>query len=369
MANDDFFEEVKEQSLIKTKIVAKYFSGWANIIVSAIQKHGSQEKVGYVDLFSGPGKYSDGKDSTPLIIAKKILKEPKLRQNIKMVFNDEKTEFIQSLINELKSLSNIQQLTHKPQFYNEIAGSNQTRKMLEKEKLPPILLFADPWGYKGLSLDLFEKVLKHWGSEVIFFFNYRRINAALSNSVLQKNMIHLFGEERTKLLSTQLENQKTYQREKIVIEGIKAALKGIGGSHVLDFKFKNDAGTRTTHHLIFVTKNIKGYTLMKEIMVKESSSNHSLEFDLKSKNQPLLFDFIQPISELKKDLLEKFEGQTLKMKDIFHLHHVNTNYIEKDYKTALKQLEKENKIQAKPPREQRKKDTFGKDVKVSFPIK
>lgn len=366
MANDDFFEEVKEQSLIKTTIVAKYFSGWAKIIVSSMQRHNRSGKVGYVDLFSGPGKYENGKDSTPLIITKLILKNEMLSKHLKMVFNDENKEFIESLKKEVNSLYNIKKLAYNPAFYNEVAGSNKTKIMLEKEELPPILLFADPWGYKGLSLNLFEKVLKHWGSEVIFFFNYRRINAALSNSTLRDNMIPLFGEKRAKALSEKLKNQKVHQREKIVIEGIKDALKEIGGSHVLDFKFKNDKGTRTTHHLIFVTKNIKGYTLMKEIMVKESSSNHTLEYDLQSINQPQLFDFIQPISELKKDLLRTFAGRSMQMQDIFYNHHVNTNYIAKDYKKALKELEKEKKIQADPPRNKRKRDTFGDKVVITF---
>lgn len=41
---------------------------------------------------------------------------------------------------------------------------------------------------------------------------------------------------------------------------------------MLPFCFKNESGTRTKHHLIFVTKAFKGYEVMKDIMAKASSS-------------------------------------------------------------------------------------------------
>ena len=37
---------------------------------------------------------------------------------------------------------------------------------------------------------------------------------------------------------------------------------------VLPFCFKNNSGTRTTHHLVLVTKHFKGYDLMKGIMAQ-----------------------------------------------------------------------------------------------------
>jgi hypothetical protein len=33
----------------------------------------------------------------------------------------------------------------------------------------PTLFFADPWGYEGVSIDLIEAALSHWGSDFLFF--------------------------------------------------------------------------------------------------------------------------------------------------------------------------------------------------------
>ena len=60
MTDNSFFEEQKEQSSIKSTIIAKYFYIWAKIIISAQKRfpHHSQ-KIAYIDLFAGPGRYKD----------------------------------------------------------------------------------------------------------------------------------------------------------------------------------------------------------------------------------------------------------------------------------------------------------------------
>ena len=65
--------------------------------------------------------------------------------------------------------------------------------------------------------------------------------------------------------------------------------------------------------------------------------------------------------------MDEFAGQTITMIDIYEQHHVGKRYIKKNYKDALLQLEAEGKITAVPAK--RRKNTFGDDVKVTFPSK
>lgn len=55
------------------------------------------------------------------------------------------------------------------------------------------------------------------------------------------------------------------------VEELADSLREMGATFVLPFAFKNGKGNRTTHHLIFASKDFKGYEIMKEIMAKESS--------------------------------------------------------------------------------------------------
>src|SRR5207244_3630729 len=86
------------------------------------------------------------------------------------------------------------------------------------------------------------------------------------------HMEALFGEERAAVLIDRLEGMTPNQRELTVVEEICQALRDMGGTYILPFCFKNEDGTRTKHHLIFVSKHPLGYGIMKDIMAKESST-------------------------------------------------------------------------------------------------
>jgi three-Cys-motif partner protein len=64
--------------------------------------------------------------------------------------------------------------------------------LFSQMRLIPTLFFVDPWGYKGLTLQLINSVLKNWGCDAIIFFNYNRINRGLSNPAVQAHMNALF---------------------------------------------------------------------------------------------------------------------------------------------------------------------------------
>ena len=76
-------------------------------------------------------------------------------------------------------------------------------------------------------------------------------------------------------------------------------------------------GTRTSHHLIFVSKHPLGYKIMKTVMANESleatAGVASFEYNPASADQPLLSGLLRPLDELEDMLVEKFAGRTLSM--------------------------------------------------------
>src|SRR5689334_14195844 len=171
MGNKQFFYEQKIQSLIKAEIVAKYFGAWANIMASNAARYGG--KIAYLDLFAGPGCYEDGSKSTPILILEQAIKSEKIAPILLTLFNDIDTKNTQALQKEIEALPGISTLKHKPEVHNIEVGE-VANQLIWKVRPAPMLLFADPWGYKGLSLQLINSVLKNWGCDCIFFFNYNR---------------------------------------------------------------------------------------------------------------------------------------------------------------------------------------------------
>ncbi len=199
----------------------------------------------------------------------------------------------------------------------------------------------------------------------------------LNNQAVKEHMNALFGEEKANTLLQELEDKKPQERELIIVEKLSEALQKIGGQYVLPFCFKNDTGKRTSHHLIFVSKHVRGYEIMKEIMAKESSSTEqgvpSFEYNPATQYHPLLFELSKPLDDLEDMLLDKFAGKTMTMLEVYEQHHVGKRYIKTNYKEALKNLESQGKITVDPPASKRRKNkgqtTFADDVKVTFPPK
>ena len=372
MTDTSFFDESSDQSQIKSRIVAKYFWAWAKVIIPSAKTHGN--RIAYIDLFAGPGRYKDGTVSTPILVIEKAISDPDMRKMLVTVFNDRDKENASSLKEAVNALAGIDQLKHKPQVQSEEVGT-EIVKMFEKMKLIPTLFFVDPWGYKGLSLALINSVLKDWGCDCIFFFNYNRINMGLTNAAVREHMNVLFGKERADRIREKIAGLKPEEREALIIEELSQALRDMGATYVLPFCFKNEQGTRTTHHLIFATKNFKGYEIMKEIMARESTEQEqgvpSFEYSPASKNFPLLFDLARPLDDLEEILLKDFGGQRLTMEAVYMRNSVGKRYVRANYKKALTNLEATGKIKTNPPADKRPKRhgqvTFADSVVITFP--
>ncbi len=370
MSDVGFFEESKEQSRIKAEIVRKYFWAWANVVVSVAKKRErGEDRIGYIDLFAGPGRYKDGTKSTPLLVLWSAVQDPDLRKMLVTLFNDKDSENVRSLQRVIESTPEFEQFKHKPQVRNSEVGSEIVAEF-ESMNMIPTLFFVDPWGYKGLSLKLINSVLKNWGSDCIIFFNYNRINPGLNNESVKQHMDALFGEARAERLRERLKTMTPQERESEIVEELADALKELGGKYVLPFRFRDEKGNRASHHLIFVSKGFKGYEIMKDIMSRESSAADqdvpSLEYNPATKDQQLLFELSRPLDELEGQLLNDFAERTLTMREIYERHSVDRPFIERNYKEALKNLEAKGAIETWSSKT-RRKNTFADHVSVTFP--
>lgn len=244
-----FFEERSDQSEVKARIVTKYFFAWARVIMPTAAKHGG--KIAYIDLYAGPGRYRDGAASTPLLVLQTALDDARMAQMLVSYFNDARNENTATLQEEINKLPGIEKFTYKPIVTcGEV--DDEAARYFNETKLIPSFSFIDPFGYKGLSLNIIKGVIKDWGCDCVFFFNYNRINAGIGNQFVAQHMDDLFGRERAEALRKRLPGLSPELREAAILEELANEIKRLGGTYVLPFTFKNAAGTRTSHKLIFV---------------------------------------------------------------------------------------------------------------------
>jgi len=186
-----FFEEQLEQSAVKAEIVAKYFNVWADIMVGNTQKHGGS-KIAYIDLFAGPGRYKDGAKSTPLMVLERAIEKPALAEKLVALFNDIDPDNAESLRVAIDELPDLARLKHVPRIFCSEIGDDAQQMFLAANTCPTFS-FIDPFGYKGLSRGIIQSVVKNWGCDCVFFFNYARINAGINNDAIRPHMDALFG--------------------------------------------------------------------------------------------------------------------------------------------------------------------------------
>lgn len=373
-STQNFFEEQKDQSQVKAMIVSKYFDAWSKVMIGNRKRFGRIEKLAYIDLFCGPGRYTDGSKSTPIMVLEHAIKNPDLSEILVSMFNDKDEDNVKSLELAVNELEGIERLRHKP-FIHCSEVDRDAQEMFANTNLCPTFSFVDPFGYKGLSAKFIKSIVKDWGCDCVFFFNYGRINAGISNPLVAKHMDALFGQERAETMRQFVRTMQPAQREIYILEELAAALKAMGTKYVLPFRFKRANGIQTSHALIFVTKDPLGYGIMKDIMARESSTEDegvpSFAYSPAEAATPLLFSLARPLAALNNDLLRKFAGQTATMGQIYETHNVDTPYIAKNYKKVLNELEAAGKIVCNKPAAERRmlkgERTFSESTLVTFP--
>lgn len=373
MRNARFFDAADQQNIVKTKMVAKYFGAWTRLMLTRLRHPG--DRLAYVDLFCGPGRFEDGKASTPLWILNNAKSRPELCKRLVTIFNDKDSKLATRLEAEIDALPGIDNLQHRPQVSNLAVGS-QLAGLLRSQQSMPTLFFIDPWGYKGLSLDLIGMAIRNWGCDCIFFFNYNRINPGLTNPAVFELINDLFGSERAEALRAKAAGRSPEERQMIIIDTLIDALGDVGGKYVIPFEFESEHGQRTSHYIIFVSKDFRAYHIMKEVMVGLSSDEGEVKnFEYVPMRSPQMSFFREigrkhSISTLKDLLGVACAGSTQKVKQIYENNTIGTPYTLRNVKDALIALESEGRVTIDRPANKRIRlgqVTLGDDRVVTFP--
>lgn len=366
-----FFAEPHDHSRVKALIVAKYFPAWAKIVSKPLKPGGF---LAYLDLFCGPGRYGTagggGAESTPLLVTRAVVADPRLRRIVRLVFNDKSKAHTDRLEQELRAIPGIKELTHKPTVYcGEVGGP--LARTLASLKMSPTFSFVDPFGYKGLTQDLIGALIKDWGSECVLFFNDAAIRRALANPKVAQPVAGLFGEQRARLLGSQIEAMPERDRSRAVVGKLQEALLEAGARYVLPFLLTATYPRRRHFHVVFVTKHMRGYELMRQVMrslgrLRLSAAGH-WEIAFEDPSNPWLFEDAAT-EELVSTLPQRFAGRRLSVRGVYEAHQSGTPFVLSDYKAALRVLAGNGSIQVTVgPGKKWRAGSFPDHLDVSFP--
>lgn len=347
MNNDDFFKQQTPSSRIKANIVAEYFPKYCKII-----NKNKQEKIAYVDLYAGPGKYDDGNPSTPLLIGKACADDQELKNLVHLMFNDN------AYIDKLKAnfIEHFPDRTFKyiPRFADKTVGDDEgiTKYLMQRWGKPnktPTLLFVDPFGYKSINTVALANFMNGWGNEIFLFLNIKRIQAALDNEKFDELMDSLFPTTVESLRKDRKYLASVHERLTLIVNNLFTEFQKVTSDQLYHcrFKFKEEDSVGTSHYIIHFTKHARGYDLIKQIYHEFDNIGASLEkdgnytFDAKQMDVPQnsMIDFGDAnVAALSKILEKTYSGKEINAKKLFEEHHVKTQYAGQHYTKTLRKM-------------------------------
>jgi three-Cys-motif partner protein len=162
MNSDDFFQSKKPWSPYKDMILDYYLKPYLTKVCSL------GKSVVVFDCFAGPGRFEDGTDGSPLIIAKAIRQVTDKGKTVSAILIEEKKKYFKLLQATVKDYQDICH-TKNERFEdsaNEIAniGRNST-----------VFVYIDPYGIKPLRFEIlagiYANIDKGSSVEVLLNFN------------------------------------------------------------------------------------------------------------------------------------------------------------------------------------------------------
>lgn len=285
-------------TLAKIEIVRRYLFLWFRILGT------SSNRLVYIDGFSGPGRYLNSDQSSPiaaLTSAKAAFDElvgvDRVPTEWFFYFIDESAKFTSSLEGVISETEWPQQFKYDDfqtgTFEEKLKGVLDNIKRLPAG-MPPTFAFIDPFGATGVPFTHVAEILRHRSCEVLINLDSDGIGRLVAAQSIEKNKYHLdaiFGgnmwkdrlEPRAPMLTLCAQVLALYKERLRSLRNV---------NYTFAFAMKSKLGT-LNYHLVFASQTAIGLRKMKEAM-KAVDKSGSYSFSDDTVGQGKLWDFSDP---------------------------------------------------------------------------
>ena len=357
----DTIWEIEPHTQAKHEILRRYLGAWFPILGKYNQR------VVYIDGFSGPGRYKGGEPGSPIIALREALKHGKRLNNVNLsfIFMDVRADRIAHLENELANFPAPNNFS-----LQTITGSFDVefRQMLDDLdanglQIGPTFAFVDPFGFKGLPFELVRRLLGNPRTEVFINVMIDSINRFLvhPDDKVTQHIASLFGTSNVPDVGRSADDRVTTLRL-LYQEQLQKYAK-----YVRFFEMRN-SNDRPIYYLFFATNHPLGHVKMKEAFWKVDESSGYRFSDATNPDQLVLFE-IDDTPSLAKDIHNHFMDQKVSVAQVKAYVEDQTPFIATHMRNALILLENDQKILVAPIKlggQKRRKRSFPEDVTMQF---
>lgn len=270
----------------KHVILRKYLNAW----LPKITKWNG--KVIFCDGFAGPGVYANGEDGSPIIAIKTLLEHSyrdRVRAEIKYLFIEERRDRCDSLRNAVNQLELPKSVdvwiinsTYAEAFSDLLDDLDK-----EESKLAPTFAFIDPFGVKGVPLDIIRRLMAHRGCEVLVTIMVGYLHRFIASPEFEPHCDELFGTDQWRAARELAGSTRESFLRRLYQERLLAK-DGVGARYARYFTMKNERNV-TIYDLFFATNHPAGIDAMKEAMWNVDQSGGYTFSDATNPDQETLF--------------------------------------------------------------------------------
>lgn len=252
---DDFFKQKRVWSKYKDFILDYYLTPY----IAKVKK--LMRPILIIDCCAGPGKFEDGSEGSPIIIAKHVAKSRQTKIDIKGLFLEKKNKYFKNLQSAMQVYGNYIEVIH-----TDFTG--YLDKISQIAQSHTVFLYVDPYGIKELPFKelakIYEQINKHGASvEVLMNFN--------SPGFIRCGLVAL------KMESTHLDPELTddfYEESLSDIQGMTPQQMDIiaGGDYWKNIIADNNlsfAGKEQKITELYMEQMIKYYSMVCDFPIKE----------------------------------------------------------------------------------------------------
>lgn len=301
MQQDDTLWELQPHTVGKHRVLESYLGAWLPILSSW------NKRIRFVDAFAGPGEYSGGEPGSPMIALQTLVEHsarPRMDCEFSYVFIEATKPRFDHLKDVLTRIDDRLPSNCRYQTVNSTFDESLTRVMdqldRENKSLEPTLVMIDPFGIKGVSMNVIQRILQHPSTEVYISFMYRDINRFRDADHFEKGMDALIGTPEWRDI-TEIEGAEA--RKAQFFELFRAQLKAAGARYVVNFELYE--GERLIYAIFFGTQHLEGCDQMKKA-IWEHAPFGDYKFKGNMIGQNLLGEDFVDIRTLRKELIEHF---------------------------------------------------------------
>jgi len=314
----DLFEKKEAQMVSKHNILENYLEPWIIIFSSARQKWA--EKLYYVDAFAGTGRFATGEEGSPVIGARLLRHYWKPQIYYCCICIEKESKRVKELESELNQFRDKVDIKI---YLGEF--DDKTDEVINEIGNHPAFFLIDPEGFSGMSFLSIEKILELPHKEVLINFQYNAVQRWLKAKKVEKTITDLFGTD--KWIEIPRKGLQKSEKERALIELYKSQLRA-KEYYVWYFRNKIPAKNRTFYYLVYATRNLTGFKIMKGVIFKEESRRYF---------EPNLFEEVD-FTEFQNELLRKYKGTKVLYKEVLAYVLQETNYLAGDLDLVIKNV-------------------------------